>query len=305
MMFVASRRRETHATRGSPEAARGCLSSAAMSTSLLHAYEINWVPLLGCLGLGGLWCLDTNEDSMVIGAGAVCFVVLGRVYTSGSVDVWSIVALSSVVCWAVFERLSRPPGQLRPDGEWTWRTDFGDAKAVAERRASFARVCASGQLYVCRRGAKRPEVLHGFDAVDADRPDFDACVAALPPDARAALARAPALLLGPSLLCSLASAFQVAFLLREARYVVVPSQGAGTRLVVLAVATDGAGDPSSTFLAGFASDPVPAAAAGVVATRWRYRCGPPRDTRGAGDALEDAEAAAWWATAGAALLAPR
>ena len=245
-------------------------------SAILDAFEIRWQPLLGCVGLGLLWCQDKDERKMVMGAGAVLVVALGRIATDGA-DWMSLTAVCSVAGYTLFERFTRLPGKLEPEGAWTAPPTADKPK---ERRRALARLVAGGQLYA----GDPPKVVE----CDASDPSFEAVAAALPEDLRA-LAETSLLDFGPRLLCALASEFRVAFFLSVARYVAIP--GKHPRLVVVAVATDGSGDDAPTFVVGLL-------AAGD--RRWHYRCGPPRANRK--ETLDDADFATWWATEARALL---
>ena len=250
-------------------------------SAILDAFEIRWQPLLGCVGLGLLWCQDKDERKLVMGAGAVLVVALGRIATDGA-DWMSLTAVCSVAGYTLFERFTKLPGKMEPEGVWTAPTK---AAKPSEGRKAHARLCAGGQVY----SGDPPKAV---DHTVGDAIVIEAVAAAAPPNLRA-LTETALLNFGPRLLCALASEFQVAFFLSGASYVAIP--GAHLRLVVVAVATDGSGDDAPTFVVGLL-----AAGNDVFEGRWHYRCGPPRANRK--ETLDDAEFATWWATEARALL---
>ena len=112
-------------------------------SDILDAFEIRWQPLLGCVGLGLLWCQDKDERKMVMGAGAVLVVALGRIATDGA-DWMSLTAVCSVAGYTLFERFTKLPGKMEPEGVWTAPTK---AAKPSEGRKAHARLCAGGQVY--------------------------------------------------------------------------------------------------------------------------------------------------------------
>ena len=157
-------------------------------SAILDAFEIRWQPLLGCVGLGLLWCQDKDERKLVMGAGAVLVVALGRIATDGA-DWMSLTAVCSVAGYTLFERFTKLPGKMEPEGVWTAPTK---AAKPSEGRKAHARLCAGGQVY----SGDPPKAV---DHTVGDAIVIEAVAAAAPPNLRA-LTETALLNFGPRLL---------------------------------------------------------------------------------------------------------
>lgn len=281
-------------TVGTARGPAGVLTHLVTMTSAaaaLEAFQINWSSLLCCAGLGGLWIImdSKNDSSMVIAASAVLYVVIGRVMEQG-LDWVSVFGVCSVGLYFFQEWFLRPPGKLEPTGTWTTSTaDLSDATVVAETRSSFANACLSKRLY--RTTDEGPRVI-GFATLEPDA-GFDSCARVLEHfELFRIVTRRAYAHCSPAVLCALSSEFQVAFMLRDARYIIVHGTTPGAvQILCCVVATDGSGTDAPTYVAGFLTEPQYDEAVAAKKTRWAYSCTP---LEGRDESLDEGAFQAWW-----------